>query len=83
MLRCVAGKYTVENKPGGPRSGIFNEERLRGVQPLIGLMRDIGSGHGGKTPAQVAINWTICKGVLPIPGKSMPALYFVAWELSG
>lgn len=39
------------------------------MQPLIGLMRDIGSGHGGKTPAQVAINWTICKGVLPIPGE--------------
>lgn len=31
-------------------------------------MRDIGSAHGGKTPGQVAINWTICKGALPIPG---------------
>ncbi|KAK9904751.1 hypothetical protein WJX75_001757 [Coccomyxa subellipsoidea] len=64
----LTGKYGPGNKPGGPRSGIFTEERLKGVQPLIGLMRDIGSGHGGKTPAQVAINWTICKGVLPIPG---------------
>jgi diketogulonate reductase-like aldo/keto reductase len=35
---------------------------------LIGLMREIGDAHGGKTPAQVALNWTICKGTLPIPG---------------
>lgn len=31
-------------------------------------MQEIGDGHGGKSKAQVAINWTLCKGVLPIPG---------------
>ena len=31
-------------------------------------MRAIGEAHGGKNPAQVALNWTICKGTLPIPG---------------
>ena len=34
----------------------------------MGLLREIGAGHGGKTPAQVALNWVICKGALPIPG---------------
>jgi pyridoxine 4-dehydrogenase len=24
--------------------------------------------QGGKTPAQVALNWTMSKGTLPIPG---------------
>jgi diketogulonate reductase-like aldo/keto reductase len=24
--------------------------------------------HGGKTPAQVALNWLMCKGAIPIPG---------------
>lgn len=32
-------------------------------------MSDIGSAHGGKTPAQVAINWTMCKGAIPIVGE--------------
>ncbi len=32
-------------------------------------MREVGQKHGGKTPAQVAINWCICKGTLPIPGR--------------
>jgi diketogulonate reductase-like aldo/keto reductase len=41
---------------------------VQGVQPLIGLMREIGQKYGGKTPAQVALNWLICKGAIPIPG---------------
>ena len=28
----------------------------------------IGQDHGGKTNAQVALNWVICKGAMPIPG---------------
>lgn len=28
-------------------------DRVREVTPLIGLMRDVGSAHGAKTPAQV------------------------------
>jgi aryl-alcohol dehydrogenase-like predicted oxidoreductase len=35
---------------------------------LVDLMREIGAGHGGKTPAQVALNWVICQGAVPIPG---------------
>jgi pyridoxine 4-dehydrogenase len=38
------------------------------LQPLIRLMREIGEAHGGKTIGQVALNWTIAKGALPIPG---------------
>ena len=33
-------------------------------------MTEIGKGHGEKTPGQVALNWVICKGGLPIPGKT-------------
>jgi len=32
------------------------------------LMTEIGQEHGSKTPGQVALNWIICKGALPIPG---------------
>ncbi len=56
-------------KPGGPRTAIFSDDKLEKLQPLVGLMKDIGSGHGGKTPAQVAINWVMCKGAIPIVGE--------------
>jgi aryl-alcohol dehydrogenase-like predicted oxidoreductase len=43
-------------------------KRLARMQPLIGLMREIGQAHGGKSPAQVALNWVMCKKAVPIPG---------------
>ncbi len=46
----------------GPRSALFSDDKIRSIQPLLGLMREIGEGHGGKTAAQVAINWVISKG---------------------
>jgi hypothetical protein len=51
---CVgAGTYTKDNLPRGARALVINEERVNAVQPLLGLMRDIGGAHGGKTPGQV------------------------------
>jgi pyridoxine 4-dehydrogenase len=38
------------------------------VDPLLEDLRRVGAEQGGKTSAQVALNWTICKGTLPIPG---------------
>lgn len=64
----LTGKYNPENPPPGFRRGIYDQTLLRKTQPLIQLMREIGEGHGGKTPAQVALNWTICKGAVAIPG---------------
>ena len=77
-----AGKYTPGGtKAAGPRSAMFSDERLTQVAPLLGLMRDVGSAHGGKTCAQVAINWTICKGALPIPGPR-PLVPYCAAQIS-
>lgn len=63
----LTGKYTPGNPPSGLRRRMF-QDHLAPVQPLIELMREIGEAYGSKTPAQVALNWAICKGVLPIPG---------------
>jgi aryl-alcohol dehydrogenase-like predicted oxidoreductase len=41
---------------------------LRHLEPLLETLRRIGDEHGGKTPSQVALNWTMAKGTLPIPG---------------
>jgi diketogulonate reductase-like aldo/keto reductase len=36
-------------------------------------MTEIGQDHGGKSNTQVALNWVICKGALPIPGAKNAA----------
>jgi len=46
----------------------FGREQLIQIQPLIDLMQEIGETHNGKTPVQVALNWVICKGAVPIVG---------------
>ena len=63
----VTGKYGPDNPPPGPRKRIYPPEKLQQVQPLINLLKEIGAARG-KTPAQIALNWTICKGTVPIPG---------------
>jgi diketogulonate reductase-like aldo/keto reductase len=35
---------------------------------LLDALKRIGASEGGKTSSQVALNWLICKGALPIPG---------------
>lgn len=64
----LTGKYTPENPPPGFRGRRYRGERLARIQPLIGRLREIGAAHGGKSPNQVALNWLICQGAIPIPG---------------
>jgi aryl-alcohol dehydrogenase-like predicted oxidoreductase len=64
----LSGKYTPDNPPPGARRGLYSRGYLTKIQPLIALLRNIGQAHGAKTPAQVALNWLMCKGALPIPG---------------
>ena len=64
----LTGKYSPENPPRGFRANKYSRKLLQQVQPLIALLRKIGSDHGGKSIAQVALNWVICKGAIPIPG---------------
>lgn len=63
----LTGKYSPENPPFGVRRLRFGRRRLAKVQPLVEILGQIGQVHG-KTPAQVALNWLICKGAVPIPG---------------
>ncbi|WIA34227.1 hypothetical protein OEZ86_012580 [Tetradesmus obliquus] len=63
----LTGKYTPDGpKPSGPRGNIY-ANKIREIQPLIETMRAVGQSRG-KSPAQVALNWIICKGAVPIPG---------------
>jgi aryl-alcohol dehydrogenase-like predicted oxidoreductase len=63
----LTGKYTLESPPPGLRAR-QPMGRMKSLPGLIAVMKEIGQGHGGKTSGQVALNWLICKGALPIPG---------------
>lgn len=67
----LSGKYSPEHPPGGVRSLLVSKRKLAAIQPLILVMRGIAEKHG-KTLPQVAVNWTLCKGSLPIPGAKNP-----------
>jgi len=66
-MGLLSGKYTPQNPPPGWR-GLTYMPILGKILPLLKLMTEIGQEHGGKSAAQVALNWCICKGALPIPG---------------
>lgn len=67
----LTGKYTPDNPPPGVRR-LTSGSRLESLPPLVDLMHEIGAEHAeegnAKTPAQVALNWTMCQGTIPIPG---------------
>jgi aryl-alcohol dehydrogenase-like predicted oxidoreductase len=67
-MGILSGKYTPANPPRGIRAGRYGRRLLEKVAQLVTLMKKVGANHAGKTASQVAINWCICKGTLPIPG---------------
>ena len=82
----ATGKYGPDNPPPGPRKRMYPPEKLKQYDPLISLLKEIGAGRG-KTPAQAALNWTICKGTVPIPGaknakQAAENLGAMGWRLS-
>ena len=66
-MGLLTGKYSQANPPSGIRGAQY-VDLLKRIPPVIKLMQAIGSARGDKTVAQVALNWLICKGALPIPG---------------
>jgi aryl-alcohol dehydrogenase-like predicted oxidoreductase len=64
----LTGKYTPERPPTGFLAFRWGRRYVARLQPLLELMEEIGSAHGGKTAGQVALNWVIAKGAIPIPG---------------
>lgn len=62
----LTGKYTVGHPPPGKRG--FSDHPMEVVDGVVDELRRIGARHGDKTPAQVALNWIVAKGAMPIPG---------------
>jgi aryl-alcohol dehydrogenase-like predicted oxidoreductase len=64
----LTGKYSAANPPSALRQRRgASRKRLERIEPLIDLLRSTAEERG-KTPGQVALNWLICKGAVPIPG---------------
>lgn len=61
----LTGKYSADNPPPGDRN--FSNHPMEVVDAVVAELRRIGEEHG-KTPGQVALNWIIAKGAIPIPG---------------
>jgi aryl-alcohol dehydrogenase-like predicted oxidoreductase len=83
----LTGKY----KPGGARpKGLMRlggKALIEKLQPLVETLRMIGKNHGDKTPAQVSINWVLCKGAIPLVGaknvrQAEENIGALGWELS-
>jgi diketogulonate reductase-like aldo/keto reductase len=50
-------------------------------------MREIGRAHDSKSPVQVALNWVVCKGAVPIPGvknlkQAQENIGALGWQLT-
>lgn len=82
----LTGKYGPGSPPPLLRRLRRARKRLGSLPPLIGLMRNIASAHEA-TPSQVALNWLIEKGTLPIPGvksaeQASDNAAAMTWQLS-
>lgn len=71
-MGLLAGKYSIDSPPPGSRGRMY-AGLLSRIGPLLKLMTEIGQDRGGKSNTQVALNWVICKGALPIPGAKHAA----------
>lgn len=84
-LGLLTGKYSDKSAfPKGIR-GILFRQLLPGIQPLLACMGEIAQSRN-KTLSQVALNWCICKGTIPIPGaktveQAKQNIGALGWEL--
>jgi aryl-alcohol dehydrogenase-like predicted oxidoreductase len=73
----LTGKYTPQYPPQGVRGRRTSRKLLQQLGPLLRDLAEVGAAHNENscpcTPAQVALNWLICKGTLPIPGAKYAA----------
>ncbi len=62
----LTGKYSAANPPSGSRN--FGDHPMEQIDRIVAELRRIGDAHDGRTPSQVALNWIVAKGAIPIPG---------------
>lgn len=84
-LGILTGKYTEKSQyPKGLRNLLFRQ-LIPGAKSLLECLQEVAK-YRNKTMAQVAINWCICKGTIPIPGaknvdQARQNIGSLGWEL--
>jgi aryl-alcohol dehydrogenase-like predicted oxidoreductase len=68
-LGFLSAASSRQNPAKGVRGLLFGRAYAARIGTVAGLLRRIADSRG-KTPAQVALNWVLCKGALPIPGAT-------------
>ncbi|MCB0976333.1 MAG: aldo/keto reductase [Acidimicrobiales bacterium] len=61
----LTGKYDAEHPP--PKGRSFSNHPMVEVDAIVNTLRELGGAHD-RTPSQVALQWIVSKGVVPIPG---------------
>ena len=86
-LGLLTGKYSEQGPlPKGIR-GLLFRQILPGMRSLLACLQDVAHSRN-KTMSQVAINWCICKGTIPIPGaksveQATENIGALGWQLDG
>ncbi len=84
-LGILTGKYSEKGSyPKGIR-GILFKQILPGIRPLLLCLEAVAKSRN-KTMSQVAINWCVSKGTIPIPGaknqvQAQENIGALGWEL--
>eukprot|EP00929_Paragymnodinium_shiwhaense_P103299 TRINITY_DN6669_c0_g1_i1.p1 TRINITY_DN6669_c0_g1~~TRINITY_DN6669_c0_g1_i1.p1 ORF type:complete len:417 (+),score=64.32 TRINITY_DN6669_c0_g1_i1:63-1313(+) len=81
----LAGRYDKDNMPPFPKS-LTMKKYVDAAEPLIEALKRVAAARE-KTPAQVSLNWVMCKGAIPIPGARNEAMArdnagALGWELT-
>jgi aryl-alcohol dehydrogenase-like predicted oxidoreductase len=69
----LTGRYAPHRPPTGVRAARYRGSALAKAHALSCVLREIGERHGGRPPSQVALNWLVAKGAVPIPGVKHPS----------
>lgn len=69
----VRRTHSVLSSYGIPLATVQGERRFGNlpwevITPVLDALRRVGREQGGKTPCQVALNWVMCKGAVPLVG---------------
>jgi len=80
----LTGKYTKNNPP--PKTHRFSSYPMEELEPTLEVLQSIATAHNVSMSA-VALNYNICKGVLPVVGIRSPQMaeqnmQALGWRLS-
>ena len=86
-MGLLTGKYSSAHRPPPTRLRSFRRVDLDRLPALVAALREVGQAYGSKTAGQVALNWVIAKGAVPITGaknavQATENAGAVGWSLS-